>query len=234
MADEPPPPSSSDTPPPPASSNSDTTPPSLEGPPPAASHIVVPPVRSKSFLRRSRSTPRLPSESFDSMTMNADSPQQIAASIKGKAVATTSYSSSKPLSASIKGKAIATTSSSSSSSFSSNPAASVYIRGRSSSLYYVQRQYQRPSHWPSDLFPRYAAQPSEIGEAIPSDADPSDEWSDIMLRDPNWTQRAPSTPSRFPQPVQDLCKAFSLSIGVLFIGYMAYYTARYPFMYKDR
>jgi hypothetical protein len=146
--------------------------------------------------------------------MNADSPQQIAASIKGKAVATTSYSSSKQLSASIKGKAIATASS------SSNPTASVYIRGRSSSLYYVQREYQRPSHWPSDLFPRYAAQPSEIGEAIPSDADPSDEWSDIMLRDPNWTQRAPSTPSRFPKPVQDLCKAFSLSIGVLFIGYM--------------
>jgi hypothetical protein len=149
--------------------------------------------------------------------MNADSPQQIAASIKGKAVATTSYSSSKQLSASIKGKAIATTSS---FSFSSNPAASVYIRGRSSSLYYVHRPYKQSSHWPSDLFPRYAAQPSEIGEAIPSDADPSDEWSDIMLRDPNWTQRAPSTPSRFPKPVQDLCKAFSLSIGVLFIGYM--------------
>ncbi|KAK2357069.1 hypothetical protein QL285_094378 [Trifolium repens] len=93
---KPPTSSSSDTPPPPASSNSDT-------PPPASSSVPPPP--SKSFLRRCRSTPRLPSESFSiNVAAEAATPLELAMTPRGTIyfVDPTSSSSNQKLTLKIK------------------------------------------------------------------------------------------------------------------------------------
>jgi hypothetical protein len=160
--------------------------------------------------------------------MNEESALQIAASIKGKEVATTTSSSYNYS----KGKGVATTTSSSSSSSSySKATAPVYInRGNSSCSYYAQPSYkQQLSRWPYDLFPGNAQSShdhhqinNEITEAARSESECSDEF-----RLPYFIYKAKYfAPSRITEPVQYLYAAFSCSVGVLFAGYLVRNPAR--------